>query len=63
MMQVYEYGNPEAPVILIQPVDDHDLSGIDRETAAIRKLTDGQDFRLTAVKHDEWRPLTQPEEK
>ena len=53
-MTIYEYGNPDAETILIQPVDDHDLTRIEREITAIRELTTGRDFRLIAVKVDRW---------
>ena len=46
-------GNPEAPVVLIQMVDDHDLAGMASEVAEIRRLTD-VDFCLKAVKVQNW---------
>ena len=49
----YEYGDPASRRILIQPVDDHDLAGIEREAAAIAALA-GPDFRLIAVKIADW---------
>ena len=52
-MKVFEYGDPGAPVVLIQPVDDHDLGGIENETAEISRLTD-IDYRLIAVKVGSW---------
>ena len=52
-MTVYEYGNREARIVLIQPVDDHDLSGIENEVRTIRELI-GADFRLIAVKVGDW---------
>ena len=52
-MLTYHFGDPAAPVVLIQPVDDHDLAEIRLEQSAIRELT-GADFRLTAVKVDHW---------
>ena len=48
-MVAYEYGNPASDRVLIQPVDDHDLAGIENEAAVLAKLA-GQDFRLIAVK-------------
>ena len=36
-MLTYEYGDPAADVILIQPVDDHDLAEIELEQAAVRE--------------------------
>ena len=50
----YTYGDPEAGTWLLQMVDDHDLEVIERETAFISELTDGQSFCLTAVKVNNW---------
>ena len=47
------YGNPDASVVLIQPVDDEDLAGMESEAAEIRKLTD-KDFYLIAMKVPNW---------
>ena len=47
------YGNPNASTVLIQMVDDHDLAGIESETAEIKKLTDA-DFHLIAVRIQNW---------
>lgn len=52
-MQLYEYGEPAAENILIQPVGDHDLPMIENETAEIRRRTDVP-FRLLAVKVENW---------
>ena len=52
-MTIYEYGNPAAEVVLIQPVGDHDLSEIENEITEIRKLRD-EDFQFIAVKVDNW---------
>lgn len=49
----HTYGNPDADIVLIQMVDDHDLEGIESEAAEIRKLT-GADFYLVAVKVQNW---------
>ena len=49
----YEYGDPASRRILIQPVDEHDLAGIEKEAAAIAALA-GPDFRLIAVKIADW---------
>ena len=39
-MTIYEYGNPEAEVVLIQPVGDHDLPEIEAwlERIELRKI-------------------------
>ena len=52
-MTKYKYGNPEAPIVLIQPVGDHDLPEIEGKVAQIRKLT-ALDFQMIAVKVDDW---------
>ena len=52
-MTIYEYGNPEAEVVLIQPVGDHDLPEIENEVMEIGKLVN-EDFQFIAVKVDNW---------
>ena len=52
-MKTFEYGNPASDIVLIQPVDDHDLALIENEIAAIVDHSD-KDFRLIAVKVDDW---------
>lgn len=47
------YGNPNAPIVLIQMVDDHDLAGMESEVAELRRLTD-LDFCLMAIKVHHW---------
>ena len=51
-VQIYEYGDSASDRILLQPVDDHDLAGIENEVAAIRERT--EDFRLIAVRVNDW---------
>lgn len=51
-MKIYEYGNIDSSNVLIQPVDDHDLSVMDSEIAAIKETA--EDFRLIAVKVNNW---------
>ena len=46
-------GTPDASVVLLQPVDEHDLAGIKNETAEIRRLSD-VDFCLIALKVENW---------
>lgn len=53
-MKTFYYGNRDADTILVQMVDDHDLSGMDSEVSQIEKLTNGADFLLCAVKADDW---------
>ena len=52
-MQIHEYGNPDSSLVLIQPVDDRDLSWMDVEASWIRSLA-GSGFRLLAVRTDDW---------
>ena len=52
-MQFLEYGNKDAPVVLVQPVNGYDLSGMDVEIAAIQKETN-RDFFLLGIKVDDW---------
>ncbi len=52
-MEIYEYGNPAADIVLIQPVDEHDLEGIENEAAIIADDC-GKEFRLIAVKINDW---------
>jgi len=53
-LNVFTYGNPEADRLLVQMVDDHDMSLIENEVSLIRDLTGGQDFCLKAVKVNSW---------
>ena len=52
-METYLFGTESAPNVLIQPVDSHDLEGIENEVKTIRELTDG-DFRMIAVRVPDW---------
>ena len=53
--KTYEYAaGPEADILLIQMVDDHDLEVLENEISYIRELTGGKDFRLKAVKVNSW---------
>ena len=45
-MTVFEYGNPNAGIVLVQPVDDHDMSVMDSEVRYIRELTDQRFYTL-----------------
>ena len=51
MMKTYEFGDPEADTVLIQPVDGHDLAGIGNEVLLIAADC-GKSFHLIAVKVD-----------
>ena len=52
-MTKYVFGEPSASHVLVQLVDDHDLSVIENEAAAIRELAGG-DFLLMALKVNSW---------
>ena len=52
-MKIYEFGNPDADIILIQPIDDHDLEGIENEVIFITENCNKR-FRLIAVRIDDW---------
>ena len=52
-MKVYEYGDPAASAVLVQMADDHDLDVLENEAALIKELS-GKDFRLIAVKVNDW---------
>ena len=52
-MTKYTFGDPYASNILVQMVDDHDLSVIEGEAASIRELA-GTDFFLIAFKVNSW---------
>ena len=52
-MNVLQFGDPDATVVLIQPVDEHDLMGIESEIEEIRRLTDTP-FCLIAYKVGDW---------
>ena len=52
-MKTYEFGSADSDIVLIQPVDDHDLEGIENEFTAIITGCD-TDVRLIAVRIDDW---------
>ena len=52
-MKTIEYGNPKAPVVLIQPISAQPPEEMARETAEIRRLA-GVDFHLIAIQVDDW---------
>ena len=53
MLKTYEFGNPDSDIVLIQPVDDHDLEGIENEATVITENCN-KNFRLIAVRIDDW---------
>lgn len=50
----YFYGDVEAPDILIQPVDAHDLELLDSEVALIEEGAKGKPFLLAAFLIEDW---------
>ena len=52
-MKICEYGDPAAQAVLIQPVDEQDLSVIENEVNVIKQLSD-RDFRLITFKVENW---------
>ena len=52
-MKTYEFGDPASGIVLIQPVDDHDLEGIEKEFTAIVGSCN-RSIRLIAVRIDDW---------
>ena len=51
-MNIFEYGNKDSKNVLIQPVGNHDLSGINNEILKLNEYT--EDYHLLAVKVDDW---------
>ncbi|MBR3245911.1 MAG: esterase [Parasporobacterium sp.] len=52
-MKTYEFGNADSDIVLIQPVGDHDLEGIENEFKAIISSC-GRNVHLIAVRIDGW---------
>ena len=52
-MKILELGELSAETVLIQPIGDHELAGLDLELRSIQELTN-QSFRFVAVKVDQW---------
>ena len=51
---VKRLGNETSDNVFIQMVDDHDLEVMDGEVETLRELSGGDDWRLIAVKVDDW---------
>ena len=52
-MKTYEFGDLDSGIVLIQPVDDHDFEGIEKEFEAIVSSCN-MGIRLIAVRIDDW---------
>ncbi len=53
MMKTYVFGDPDSDIVLLQPVDDHDLEGIENEYRTITGSCD-TGFCLIAFRIDDW---------
>ena len=53
-MDVFEYGNPNASLILLQMIGDHDIEMIDHEFDLIQKAV-SDELCLIACKVDDWK--------
>ena len=53
-MDISYYGDLSSNLVLIQPVDEHDLSFINNEIKEIKRLTNNKDFLLIAFKVNNW---------
>ena len=62
-MKTLQFGNEKSDIVLIQMVDEHELSMLEREIEIIKSLTD-KDFCLIVVCVDDWNkdlsPWTSP---
>ena len=54
MESVFQYGNEQSGNVLLQMVGDHDMDSLEREVQLIRELSGTSDFRLIAVKVNNW---------
>lgn len=52
-MKIQEFGEQGSNIVLIQPVDDHDLAVIESEVEAMEELSENP-FHLITVKVDSW---------
>ena len=58
-MDIFEYGNSEANIVLIQPLPGHQNSLMESELALIRKDCCA-DVRMIAIKVDDWNGALSP---
>ena len=52
-MITYEYGNPEADTVLLQPTGEHEMASLENEVREIEKRT-SKEFRFIATKVENW---------
>lgn len=53
-MKVFEFGNEQSNLILIQMVDSHSIKMMDSEVELIRNLSGKDDFRLVSCQVEDW---------
>ena len=58
-MITYEYGNPEADTVLIQPTGEHEMASLENEVREIEKRT-SKEFRFIATKVENWNDYLSP---
>jgi hypothetical protein len=58
-MDLYEFGDKSANIVLVQPVGDHDIHIIEKEATDIKQKT-GKDFVLAAFKVSDWNKELSP---
>ena len=52
-MKIHEYGNKKSDIILLQPVGEHELAGLEGELSQIGELT-GRDFGWIGFQVENW---------
>ena len=58
-MEWFEYGSPDARIVLLQPVGEHDLGAAEREFAIIQESA-AVEFRLAAFRVGDWNAELSP---
>ena len=53
MMKIHEYGNPNADIVLIQPIGEHDHGSLETEISFITELGQ-QNFRWIGFQVEDW---------
>lgn len=52
-MDIHEYGNKDARIVLVQPITEHDYDMVEKEIETIRRQT-VEDFLLAAIVVNDW---------
>ncbi|MBP5151795.1 MAG: esterase [Lachnospiraceae bacterium] len=58
-MEIFDLGNKDASLVLIQPIDDRDREGLEREFSVISESTSA-DFRLVGFRVKDWNKELSP---